>query len=65
MGAAKGKKQVTLTVDAHDQLLDLAQEADRTLAGYIHWILRNHLNEIDANSEREKLPHPAPPEKSH
>ena len=47
MPAAKGKRQVTLTlsVEMHDRLLDLADQDDRTLAGYIRWILLEHLRE--------------------
>lgn len=53
MRAAKGKTQVTLTlkVEDHDRLLDLANEADRTLAGYIRWILKKYLNELDETEE--------------
>ena len=49
MRAARGKTQVTLTltVEAHDQLWELANAADRTLAGYIRWILNEHLRELD------------------
>lgn len=47
--AAKGKTQVTLTlpVEMRDRLLDLANEADRTLAGYIRWMLNESLKKMD------------------
>lgn len=53
MKAAKGKTQVTLTltVEAHDRLLDLANDADRTLAGYIRWVLNEHLREAENPSQ--------------
>ena len=53
MRAAKGKRQVTLTlkVEDHDRLLDLANEADRTLAGYIRWVLSGYLRDIEKNGE--------------
>lgn len=53
MKAAKGKTQVTLTltVEAHDRLLDLANDADRTLAGYIRWVLNEHLREAENSSQ--------------
>lgn len=53
MNAAKGKRQVslTLTVKDHDRLLDLACKADRTLAGYIRWVLKEYLKELDERSE--------------
>ena len=49
MRAAKGKTQVTLTltVETHDRLLELAAEEDRTLAGYIRWVLKEYLRELD------------------
>ena len=49
MRAAKGKTQVTLTltVEAHDRLLDLADAEDRTLAGYIRWVLNEYLKTLD------------------
>ena len=53
MGAAKGKTQVTLTltVETHDRLLELANAADRTLAGYIRWTLNEHLRKLDAGEK--------------
>lgn len=55
MKAAKGKKQVTLTlkVEAHDRLLDLANEEDRTLAGYIRWVLNDYLRRLDLEEKRK------------
>lgn len=55
MGAAKGKTQVTLTlkVEAHDRLLELANDADRTLAGYIRWVLNEYLRGLDAERTEE------------
>ena len=49
MRAAKGKTQVTLTltVEAHDRLLDLANAEDRTLAGYIRWVLNEYLRRLN------------------
>ena len=49
MRAAKGKTQMTLTltVEAHDRLLDLATAEDRTLAGYIRWVLNEYLKTLD------------------
>ena len=49
MKAAKGKTQVTLTltVETHDRLLDLANAEDRTLAGYIRWVLNDYLRRLD------------------
>lgn len=51
MKAAKGKTQVTLTlpVELHDHLLDLAIENDRTLAGYIRWVLLEHSRRQEAD----------------
>lgn len=56
MKAAKGKTQVTLTlpVAIHDQLLDLAAENDRTLAGYIRWILLEYLREQEKDKSTDK-----------
>lgn len=52
MKAAKGKTQVTLTlpVEMRDRLLDLANEADRTLAGYIRWMLNESLKKMDRDN---------------
>ena len=49
MKAAKGKTQVTLTltVETHDRLLDLANADDRTLAGFIRWVLNDYLRSLD------------------
>ena len=49
MKAAKGKTQVTLTltVETHDLLLDLANADDRTLAGFIRWVLNDYLRSLD------------------
>ncbi len=49
MQAAKGKRQVTLTltVEAYQQLQTLAEKADRTLAGYIRWVLKEYLQEVE------------------
>lgn len=51
MRAAKGKTQVTLTlkVEDHDRLLELANAADRTLAGYIRRVLSKYLHDLDMN----------------
>ena len=46
MSAAKGKKQVAPTLTA-DRLMELANDADRTLAGYIRWVLKEHLRETE------------------
>ena len=53
MKAAKGKTQVTLTLkmEDHDRLLDLANAAGRTLAGYIRWVLKEYLREQDKGPE--------------
>ncbi|MBD5162378.1 MAG: hypothetical protein HDT14_10285 [Oscillibacter sp.] len=53
MNAAKGKKQVqlTLTVEAYNRLQALAKDADRTLAGYLRWVFSNYLKELDANNQ--------------
>lgn len=55
MRAAKGKTQVTLTltVESHDRLLELAEAQDRTLAGYIRWVLNEHLRELDAEKKEK------------
>lgn len=54
MNAAKGKRQVsltlTLTTEDYDHLVSLACEADRTLAGYIRWVLKEYLKELDETS---------------
>ncbi len=49
MQAAKGKRQVTLTltVEAYQQLQTLAEKAGRTLAGYIRWVLKEYLQEME------------------
>lgn len=51
MRAAKGKTQVTLTltVETHDRLSDLAAAADRMLAGYIRWVLTGYLRDLEAD----------------
>ena len=53
--AAKGKTQVTLTlpVEMHDRLLDMANDADRTLAGYIRWMLNESLKKIDKENSQK------------
>ena len=55
MKAAKGKAQVTLTlkVETHDRLLDLAKAEDRTLAGYIRWILNDYLRKLDEEAKTQ------------
>lgn len=56
MRAAKGKTQVTLTlkVEAHDdRLLELANAEERTLAGYIRWVLNEYLRGLDAEKAEE------------
>lgn len=55
MKAAKGKTQVTLTlpVEMHDRLLDMANDADRTLAGYIRWMLNESLKKIDKENSQK------------
>ena len=55
MRAAKGKTQVTLTltVEAHDRLLDLANAEDRTLAGYIRWVLNDYLRRLDLEEKHK------------
>lgn len=55
MRAAKGKTQVTLTltVEAHDRLLDLATAEDRTLAGYIRWVVNEYLRGLDAEKKEK------------
>ena len=44
MNAAKGKRQLTLTLteDAYKRL-----QTDRTVPGYIRWILNEYLRELD------------------
>ena len=56
MRAAKGKTQVTLTlkVEAHDRLLELANAEERTLAGYIRWVLNEYLRSLDAEKAEEE-----------
>lgn len=56
MNAAKGKTQVTLTlpVAVHEQLLELAVENDRTLAGYIRWILLEYLRKQEKDKSTDK-----------
>lgn len=53
MHAAKGKKQVTLTltVETYNQLLELAKTADRTLAGYIRWVVNEHLRNLSVEKK--------------
>lgn len=55
MRAAKGKTQVTLTlkVEARDRLLELANAEERTLAGYIRWVLNEYLRGLDAEKAEE------------
>lgn len=47
--AAKGKRQLTLTLTetAYERLQVLAEETDRTVPGYIRWILNEYLRELD------------------
>lgn len=49
MNAAKGKRQLTLTLteDAYKRLQVLAVQTDRTVPGYIRWILNEYLRELD------------------
>lgn len=49
MNAAKGKRQLTLTLTetAYERLQVLAEETDRTVPGYIRWILNEYLRELD------------------
>lgn len=41
---------LTLTTEDYDHLVSLACEADRTLAGYIRWVLKEYLKELDETS---------------
>lgn len=40
-------RKVGLPVEMRDRLLDLANETDRTLAGYIRWMLNESLKKMD------------------
>ncbi len=55
MYTGKGKKQVqlTMTEEAYNRLKELAEKADRTLAGYLRWVFYKYLKELDKNERGE------------